>query len=97
MAPSVFQRTLENLLAGIPNVCIFLDDILVTGKTGAEHMENLRLVLQRLQNAGLEVEQVCFSCVLYLSQRIQCKLRLPRVCGVVYIVTPSKRNKVATR
>ena len=57
VAPSVFQRTLESLLAGIPNVCIFLDDILVTGKTEAEHMENLKLVLQRLQNAGLKVNQ----------------------------------------
>ena len=74
VAPSVFQRTLESLLAGIPNVCIFLDDILVTGKTEAEHMENLRLVLQRLQNAGLKVnKQKCEffrSSVTYLGHRI---------------------------
>ena len=74
VAPSVFQRTLESLLAGIPNVCIFLDDILVTGKTEAEHMENIRLVLQRLQNAGLKVnKQKCElfrSSVTYLGHRI---------------------------
>ena len=74
VAPSVFQWTLESLLAGIPNVCIFLDDILVTGKTEAEHIENLGLVLQRLQNAGLKVnQQNCEffrSSVTYLEHRI---------------------------
>ena len=29
---------------------------------------------------------MCFFCALYLSQRIQCKLRLPRVCVVVLLL-----------
>ena len=35
VAPSIFQRTLECVLAGIPHdiVCFFLDNIIVTGKT----------------------------------------------------------------
>ena len=41
-APSIFQRTMENLLKGIPNVVTYLDDILVTGKTDAEHLKNLQ-------------------------------------------------------
>ena len=28
-APSIFQRVMENLLQGIPRVCVYLDDILV--------------------------------------------------------------------
>ena len=74
VAPSVFQRTLESLLADIPNVCIFLDDILVTGKTEQEHVENLRTVLQRLENAGLRLNQqkceLFRSSVTYLGHRI---------------------------
>ena len=31
IAPAVFQRTMENLLQGLSNVCIYLDDILVIG------------------------------------------------------------------
>ena len=30
-APSIFQRRMENLLQGIPRVCVHLDDILVSG------------------------------------------------------------------
>ena len=32
-APAIFQRTIESILQGIPNVCVYLDDILVTGRT----------------------------------------------------------------
>lgn len=30
-APSIFQRTMDNLLQGIAKVCVYLDDILITG------------------------------------------------------------------
>ena len=37
-APGIFQRDMEGLLKGVPGVVIYLDDILVTGKTKEEHM-----------------------------------------------------------
>ena len=73
VAPSIFHRTLESLIAGIPNVCIFLDDILVTGKTEQEDVENLRAVLQCLEKAGLRLNrekcQFISSSVTYLGHR----------------------------
>ena len=30
-APGIFQRLMENVLQGIPNVIVYLDDVLVTG------------------------------------------------------------------
>lgn len=53
----LFQRDMENLLKGLPGVCVFLDNILVTGKDAAEHLYNLRKVLSVLQNNGL-----CLKC-----------------------------------
>ena len=74
VAPSVLQRTLESLLAGIPRVYIFLDDILVTGKAREEHVANLRLVLKRLDEAGLKLNnQKCEffnQSVVYLGRKI---------------------------
>ena len=56
-APSIFQRTMENLLQGIPKVCIFLDDILITGATEADHLNNLHKVLTRLEQAGMHLKR----------------------------------------
>ncbi len=32
-APAIFQRTMETVLQGIPNTCVYLDDILITGES----------------------------------------------------------------
>ena len=44
-APSIFQRTMEGLLHGIPHVSLYLDDILVTGVSDEEHLTTLDKVL----------------------------------------------------
>ena len=47
-ALSIFQRIMENILRDIHHVCVYLDDILVTGGTEAEHVSTLNEVLGRL-------------------------------------------------
>ena len=56
-APSIFQRTMDSLLAGIPKTVAFLDDILVTGSTEAEHWANVEVVLTKLEEAGLRLNR----------------------------------------
>ena len=56
-APSLFQRIMENLLQGIPGILIYIDDILVTGKTIADHLSNLEVVLTRLEEAGVRLKR----------------------------------------
>ena len=52
-APALFQRTMDSILRGIPHVVCYLDDILVTGESAAEHAANLEEVLKRLRDHGL--------------------------------------------
>ena len=54
-APATFQRLMEIILNGLARDCcmVYLDDILVFSKTFEEHLDNLKKVFQRLQQAGL--------------------------------------------
>ena len=54
-APSIWQRAMEQTLQGIPNVEVMLDDIIVTGKSDAAHLENLEAVLKRLAEKNLRI------------------------------------------
>ena len=57
-APATFQRLMENVLAGLARdkCLIYLDDILVIGRSLEEHLSNLREVFARLQRAGLKLQ-----------------------------------------
>ena len=54
-APSIWQRAMEQTLQGIPGVDDMLDDIIVTGKSDAEHLENLEAILRRLAEKDLRI------------------------------------------
>jgi transposase InsO family protein len=73
-AVSIFQRTIENLLKGIPGVSVYLDDILVTGGSDEEHLQNLHKVLKQLSENGLKLAkdkcQFLLSSVDYLGFQI---------------------------
>ena len=66
-APAIFQRTMESLLGDPPHVCMYLDDILVTGESETAHLQNLASVLERLTLAGVRLK------------REKCALMIPEV------------------
>ena len=37
--------------------CVYIDDILLAGKTPQDHLNNLTAVLNRLQDAGLRLKK----------------------------------------
>ena len=48
-SPALWQRTMDSILINLPEVCCFVDDILVAAKTETEHLNRLKAVLKRLQ------------------------------------------------
>lgn len=76
-APALFQQTLETLLAGIPGVGVFLDDVVVSGADAGSHNTALRAVLSRLQTAGLRVNrekcQFGLTEVTYLGHKVSAR------------------------
>lgn len=73
-APAIFQRVMDVVVKDIPSVAVYLDDILVTGSTVEESIENLNVVLARLEEFGLRLKkEKCefgVETVTYLGHRI---------------------------
>ena len=57
-APAIFQWTMETILRDIPQVFVYIDDILVTDGTEREHLQNLDVVLKRFKEKGIRLNQV---------------------------------------
>ena len=76
-APAVFQRAMDTILRGIPQVICYLDDILVTGRNVSEHNDHLAEVLKWLQEHGVRLKkEKCefgVESVVYLGHRIDAK------------------------
>ena len=64
-APATFQQLMDLILAGLQwkNCLVYLDDILIIGRTFKEHLDNLGLVFNRFREAGLKLKpSKCFVC-----------------------------------
>ena len=91
-APATFQRLMDLILAGLQwtNCLVYLDDILIIGKTFTEHLKNLELVFNRLREAGLKLKPskcaICQKQVNYLGHVISAD-------GIA--TDPAKTDKVA--
>ena len=74
--PATFQRLMNILLAGIQwhNCLVYINDIIVLGRTFDEHLKNLAQVFQRLRDANLRLQvwkcQFCRDTVKFLGHVI---------------------------
>lgn len=87
-----------NLLKGIPNVEIFLDDVIIGGKNKQEHLAALETVFSRLHKSGLKLKSS--KCVFLVEEvnylgyiiskdgiktdpaKVEAIVRVPRPCNV---------------
>ena len=66
--------TMDSILQGLPHVCVYIDDILITGPSDEDHLKTLDEVVSRLETAGARLK--CDKCffmqphVEYLGHRI---------------------------
>ncbi|XP_055911915.1 uncharacterized protein K02A2.6-like [Eupeodes corollae] len=49
----IFQRYMDQLTANLDFCVSYLDDVIVSGRTNEEHLNNLKIFLERLDNHGL--------------------------------------------
>ncbi|KAJ8044581.1 hypothetical protein HOLleu_07364 [Holothuria leucospilota] len=56
-APSVFKKVMSIILAGLPKVQVYLDDIIVWGVTQEEHDVNLEKVFDRLTKYNVKLNK----------------------------------------
>ena len=65
---------METVLQGIPHVTVYIDDILITGKSDVDHLQTLETVLERLAKAGLR------------AKKNKCKFMVPSVDYLGYVI-----------
>lgn len=55
-SPSTFQRCVDNILRGLKNVLVYMDDIIVFSTSLQEHIQDLENLFQRLREANLKIQ-----------------------------------------
>ncbi|KRX24114.1 Retrovirus-related Pol polyprotein from transposon 17.6 [Trichinella nelsoni] len=92
-APATFQRVIDLTLTGLKwkKCLVYLDDIVIFGRTFQEHLNNLAEVLQRIRQYGLKLKPA------------KCRLCAKEIPFLGHIVSrdgvrtdPSKTEKVAS-
>jgi transposase InsO family protein len=78
-APATFQRLMNQVLRPYIDkfVCVYLDDLLIYSKTVEEHKEHIRLVMEALQNAKLQINTR------------KCDWGMKKISYLGFIVTPN--------
>ncbi|XP_033740319.1 uncharacterized protein K02A2.6-like [Pecten maximus] len=56
-APAVWQRAMDTVLQGLKGVRCIIDDMLITGRSDEEHLQNLEAVMDCLDKYGLRLRK----------------------------------------
>ena len=57
--PEIFHCEMTHILSGIPGVICNIDDVLVSGRNQLEHDQQLKMVLQKMEEVGVTVNEKC--------------------------------------
>jgi hypothetical protein len=61
--PASFQRLMEAVTKGLPNILVYIDDLLVHSKSHKEQLQQLEALFQRLiqHNLKINIKKCCFG------------------------------------
>ncbi|CAD6196084.1 unnamed protein product [Caenorhabditis auriculariae] len=99
-APAIFQKIMDKMITGLNGVAVYLDDIIVVGRSQAEHRENVRKVFARIREYGfhLKLDKCAFeqSEIKYLGFILNASGRRPdpEKVKVIHNMTPPRDQKV---
>lgn len=100
-APDEFQACMDEKLGDLEYVRVYLDDIMVTSSSFAEHLEHLAVVFHRLRDFGLTLHRkkskICAKVVEYLGYQLTEDgiAALPnKVAAITAIAPPRNRREV---
>lgn len=94
-APGYFQEIMEKLTSDLDGVAVYMDDLLVSGKDAEDHLNNLRRLLERLNQRGLrcKLEKCKFAQpqVEYLGHQLSKEgiAKSPKVDAVLNMCAPT--------
>ncbi len=91
-APATFQRLMDLVLAGLhwSHCLVYIDDIVILGRSYDEHLANLGAVFARIRDAGLKLQPA--KCA-FLQKQVRYLGHIVSEEGVA--VDPTKVDKVA--
>ena len=99
--PSSFQRLLDVILADIPGLFIYMDDLLVHSRTEAEHLQTLEKIFAKLHENGLAINlkkcEFLKKSVTYLGYKVTPTGILPlqrKVQAIVNFQPPQKQKEL---
>ncbi|GFS18341.1 Pol polyprotein [Elysia marginata] len=73
-SPSIFQAVMDSIFQEIPNVCVYFDNLYITGKDDSEHLLTRKKVLRVVSDKGLKINkdkcQFMMSEINFLGHRL---------------------------
>ncbi|XP_049292703.1 uncharacterized protein K02A2.6-like [Anopheles funestus] len=101
VAPGAFQQLMETMLAGLKDVAVYLNDIVIGGADEHTHLMNLRAVLAKLREYGFKIrpEKCNFmqKQIKYLGHILDCEGQRPdpsKIEAIVNMPTPKNPSEV---
>ena len=99
--PQCFQKLMECILDGLPGVQVYLDDVIVTGRSRQEHDYHLQQVLWRLEDHNITLNRekcrIGVTSVDFLGFTVadgKISVSMDRVQGLRNLAVPNNRKEL---